>query len=285
VDNKITDNSAYLCSIAGVSRSGYYAYLKSENIRKQRNKLDLESKKIIMKAFVKKGYSNGARGIKMNLENNFNINFNLKKIRRIMKKYRIECPHRKPIPYKRIAKATKEHTTLKNTLDRNFKQGIPFKVLLTDITYLTFGKGQRAYLSAIKDVSTNEILASNISTSINLDIALTTINKLTRRQFKLDKNCFIHSDQGVHYTSPIFQKLLKNKGIGQSMSRKGNCWDNAPIESFFGHMKDHVDLSKAKNIKDVEKIINHFVDYYNKDRYQWDLKKMTPVQYRNHLLS
>lgn len=238
-----------------------------------------------MKAFVKKGYSNGARGIKMNLENNFNINFNLKKIRRIMKKYRIECPHRKPNPYKRIAKATKEHTTLKNTLDRNFKQGIPFKVLLTDITYLTFGKGQRAYLSAIKDGSTNEILASNVSTSINLDIALTTIKKLTRRQFKLDENCFIHSDQGVHYTSPIFQKLLKNKGIGQSMSRKGNCWDNAPIESFFGHMKDHVDLSKAKSIKDVEKIINHFVDYYNKDRYQWDLKKMTPVQYRNHLLS
>ena len=69
------------------------------------------------------------------------------------------------------------------------------------------------------------------------------------------------------------------------MSRKGNCWDNAPIESFFGHMKDHVDLSKAKSIKDVEKIITHFVDYYNKDRYQWDLKKMTPVQYRNHLLS
>lgn len=150
--------------------------------------MDLESKKIIMKAFVKKGYYNGARGIKMNLKNNFNINFNLKKIRRIMKKYRIECPHRKPNPYKRIAKATKEHRTLKNTLDRNFKQQTPFKVLLTDITYLIYGKGKRAYLSAMKDSSTNEILAYNVSTSINLDIVLTTIKNLTRRHFKYDQN-------------------------------------------------------------------------------------------------
>ena len=237
-----------------------------------------------MKAFVKKGYHNGARGIKMNLENNFNINFNLKKIRRIMKKYRIECPHRKPNPYKRIAKATKEHRTLKNTLDRNFKQQTPFKVLLTDITYLTYGKGKRAYLSAIKDGSTNEILAYNVSTSINLDIVLTTIKNLTRRHFKLDSNCFIHSDQGSHYTSPIFQKLLKNQRIGQSMSRRGNCWDNAPMESFFGHMKDHIDLSKARNLKEVEKQMKHFMDYYNNDRYQWGLKKMTPVQYRSHLV-
>ena len=175
------------------------------------------------KAFTKKGYKNGARSIRMNLENNFNTTFNLKKIRRIMKKYGIVCPHRRANPYKRIAKATKEHRVVPNTLNREFKQGIPFKVLLTDITYLTFGKGKRAYLSAIKDGSTNEILAYNVSTSINLDLALETVKRLTKQRFKLAVGCFIHSDQGSHYTSPKYQSLLKTKGICQSMSRRGNC--------------------------------------------------------------
>lgn len=221
----------------------------------------------------------------MVLENDFNINFNLKKIRRIMKKFNIICPYRKSNPYKNIAKATKEHSVVPNKLKRNFKQETPGKVLLTDITYLNDFKGSRAYLSAIKDGSTNEILAYNVSTSLDINIALDTIKALCRKKFSLAKDCLIHSDQGFHYTNPKFQILLKNNGIDQSMSRRGNCWDNAPMESFFGHMKDHIDLSKAKNIKEVKKIISKFINYYNNDRYQWDLKKMTPVQFRDHLLA
>ena len=102
---------------------------------------------------------------------------------------------------------------------------------------------------------------------------------------KLDSECFIHSDQGFHYTNPKFQKLLKVKNIGQSMSRKGNCWDNAPIESFFGHMKDDLNLKPLKTLNKVKKEVTRYMNYYNNYRYQWDLKKMTPVQYRNHLLA
>ena len=100
--------------------------------------MDLEAKEIILKAFNRRGYKKGSRSIKMILENDFKIIFSRKKIQRIMRKYEIVCPHRKPNPYKKIAKATKEHQVVPNKLNREFKQGIPGKVLLTDITYLPY---------------------------------------------------------------------------------------------------------------------------------------------------
>ncbi len=115
-------------------------------------------------------------------------------------------------------KATREHRILPNLLKRNFKQNIPGKVLLTDITYLFYGQGKKAYLSTIKDGSTNEILAYNVSDSITLDIATDTIYKLKKnRKVKLANDAFIHSAQGFHYTNPRFQKLVRKFALGQSM--------------------------------------------------------------------
>jgi transposase InsO family protein len=275
----------FLCKESGVSRSGYYNFLATKKFKEQKELNDLEARNLILKAFNRRGYKKGARSIKMILEREYDTVFNLKKISRIMRKYNIVCPHRKPNKYKQIAKATKEHRTCSNILNRKFKQEIPRKVLLTDISYLGYANGQRAYLSAIKDGSTNEILAYEISDNLKLELATNTIEKLTRKRFKLAENCFIHSDQGVHYTSPEFQNLLKSKGISQSMSRKGNCWDNAPMESFFGHMKDNIDLKNCRTLEEVKKEIKKFINYYNNHRYQWGLKKMTPVEYRNHLLA
>ena len=143
-----------------------------------------------------------------------------------------------------------------------------------------------AYLSTVKDASSNEILAYHVSDRITLDIATQTIHKLmNNKKVTLHKDAFIHSDQGSHYTSPRYQKLLKKYSLGQSMSRRGNCWDNAPQESFFGHLKDDVDYQSARNLKEIKSKINHYMVYYNNYRYQWNLKKMTPIQYRNHLLA
>jgi transposase InsO family protein len=243
-------------------------------------------KNIILKAYNFKGRKKGARQIKMTLEGQFGIVYNLKRIRRIMKKYQIICPIRKANPYRRMMKATREHTVLPNLLNRNFKQNVPGKVLLTDITYLFYGKDKKAYLSTVKDGSTNEIVAYNVSDSFTLDIATDTIYKLKKnRKIKLTKDAFIHSDQGVHYTSPTFQKLLKSCSLGQSMSRRGNCWDNAPQESFFGHFKDEAHIKSCGTLDELKKEIKDYITYYNKYRYQWNLKKMTPVQYRNHLLN
>ena len=158
-------------------------------------------------------------------------------------------------------------------------------MLLTDITYLFYGQGKKAYLSTIKDSSTNEVVAYHVSDRLTLDIATDTIRKLKKnRKIKLSKDAFIHSDQGAHYTSPIFQKLVKKYGLGQSMSRRGNCWDNAPQESFFGHFKDETYIKTCDTLEQLKNEIKQYMIYYNYYRYQWDLKKMTPVQYRNHLL-
>jgi len=284
--NNLINMTKYFCELMSVSRSGYYSFLNSVDTRNDRESMDLEARRHILKAFNRRGYKKGSRSIKMILENEFSIVYSRKKIRRIMKKYNIVCPHRKPNPYRRIAKATKEHRVVSNKLKRDFKQGIPGKVLLTDITYLPYGKSKMAYLSTIKDGSTNEILAYHVSDRITLEIATNTILKLmNNKKVKLHPEAFIHSDQGSHYTSPRYQKLLKKYNLGQSMSRRGNCWDNAPQESFYGHLKDEISYKCCNSLLEVKSKINHYMVYYNNYRYQWNLKKMAPIQYRNHLLT
>lgn len=290
INETITNNNfknmvSYFCELLNVSRSGYYNYLNTLDKQRNAELNDLEARDNILMAFNYRGYNKGSRSIKMLLQGEFSINYSRKKIQRIMRKYDIKCPIRKANPYRRMAKATKEHRTVPNLLERNFKQNIPEKVLLTDITYLPYGDNRMAYLSTIKDASSNVILAYHVSDSIKLDIATTTINKLIEQhKDSLHEDAFIHSDQGFHYTSPKFQKLLKDNNLGQSMSRRGNCWDNAPQESFFGHMKDELDYKACKTLTEVINGIDDYIDYYNNHRYQWNLKKMTPIQYRNHLL-
>lgn len=277
----------YLCQIAGVSRTGYYNYFSttSTNSRKKKDLEDIKKYELVKKAYDFKNRKKGARQIKMTLKKEFNVIMNLKSIRRIMKKYKIVCPIRKANPYRRMMKATKEHTTLPNLLNRDFKQGIVGKVLLTDITYLFYGDGKKAYLSTIKDSCTNQILAYNVSKTLEIEIVLNTLDRLkNNKEIKLDKEAFIHSDQGVHYTSPIFQKRVKEMELGQSMSRRGNCWDNAPQESFFGHLKDETYIKKCSTYEELEKEVSEYMYYYNYQRGQWNLKKMSPVEYRDHLL-
>ncbi|WP_252235878.1 IS3 family transposase [Clostridium sp. CH2] len=277
---------SYLCNIAGVSRSGYYSFLKAKSSKELHHTYDLSVRNIILKAFNHRGYKKGSRSIKMTLENDFGIIYNRKRIQKIMRKFDIVCPIRKANPYRRMAKATKEHRVVPNLLNRNFKQEVAGRVLLTDITYLPYGNNQIAYLSTIKDGSTNELVAHNLSDSLTLDIATDTIHKLMANTIlKLSPDAFIHSDQGFHYASPKFQKLLKSNNLGQSMSRRGNCWDNAPQESFFGHMKDEIDYRKCTYLSELQDVIDNSIDYYNNYRGQWNLKKLTPVKYRNQLLA
>lgn len=278
---------SYLCNVAGVSRSGYYNYFseKSQQRRRRKEAKDEKVKDIILKAFHFKRRKKGARQIKMTLAGQFSVVYNLKRIRRIMKKYSIICPIRKANPYRRIMKATQEHRVVPNLLNREFKQDIPGKVLLTDITYLYYNKGQKAYLSAIKDGSTGEILAYHVSERMTIDLATDTLKKLKKnKHFKKAKDALIHSDQGVHYTHPEFQKAVKKLKLRQSMSRRGNCWDNAPQESFFGHFKDETAIKACTTLEELKQEIKQYMNYYNNYRYQWNLKKMTPVQYRDHLI-
>ena len=277
--------TTYLCNYMQVSKSGYYNYLNNEKKRENNEIKDRKDFELILKAYKFKRRNKGARQIKMVLQNEFNIIFNIKKIRRLMKKYNLECPTRRKDPYKELAKKKKENNLYKNIVNRLFKPGIPYNVLLTDITYLFYGKGKKCYLSTIKDSQTNEILAYHISKTLKIELSLNTIKKLVKeKHIFLNEKVIMHSDQGIHYTSKRFHNLLKKHNITQSMSRRGNCWDNAPQESFFGHMKDELNLDICFSFHDVCLEIKDYIYYYNNYRYQWNLDKLTPVKYRNKLL-
>lgn len=269
-----------LCEIAQVSRSGYYNWVNSENIRIGKEEKDKKDFEVILQAYQYRGYNKGARGIYMRLIHlDPPVIMNIKKIRRLMKKYNLFCPIRQANPYRRMAKALKTNNVADNILNREFKEHGPRMVLLTDITYIPYNN-TRCYLSVILDAFTKEVLSYVLSTSLEVDFVLETVNILIEKHgISLSAETLIHSDQGCHYTSYSFIQILKDKQLRQSMSRKGNCWDNSPQESFFGHMKDEIDLSKCKTFNDVKVIIDDWIEYYNNERYQWNLAKLAPIEY------
>lgn len=275
-------NIKILCEIKKISRSGYYKWLKNSD------RLDKDTKdyKLIKAIFEKGKRKLGWRSIQMELLNKHKTVMNHKKIIRIMKKYMLFTKIRRRNPYRNIANKTQEHRTFENKLNREFKQVTPLRVFCTDITYLFFSH-QLAYLSVVKDVCSGEVVAWKLSRHINMDLVLDTINKMKNNcslPIKSFKNILIHSDQGFHYTNPQYISMIRGLDMTQSMSRKGNCIDNAPIESFFGHLKDDVDYKECKSYEKLDLLVKEYIKYYNNERYQWDLKKMTPVGYRNHLL-
>lgn len=232
-------NITWMCQIAGVSRSGFYAWQSSATVRQQRERDDEGDFALILEAYRFRGRPKGARGIYMRLLHQ-DIRMNLKKIRRLMKKYGLKCPIRRENPYKQMARGLKTNRTFPNVVQRNFFEYGPRKILLTDITYL-FYTGGKCYLSTILDAATREVLAYQLSESLEVSFVLDTVDQLVKEHgCTLDNTTIIHSDQGCHYTSNAFIQKLQDDQFVQSMSRKGNCWDNAPQESFFGHMKDEI---------------------------------------------
>ena len=263
-----------LCRIANVSRSGYYRWLPHADEPEK----DTFDYLLIYEIFGKGKSKYGWRTIQMKLKGEKNVVMNHKKIQRIMRKYHLICKIRQKNPYKAIMKRTQEHRTFENVLDRSFTQLIPGKVFCTDITYLFFNN-RVAYLSVVKDIASGEIVAWHASMHITMELVLTTIEKMQRFT-----NALIHSDQGLHYTNPDYIAKVKARDMIQSMSGKGSCIDNAPMESFFGHLKDDVDYKICKTFEQLHLLIENYIHYYNHERAQWNKNKMTPVVYRDHLL-
>jgi len=269
-----------LCEIARVSRSGYYRWLN----RLGKQDRDYDDFLLIKEIFEKGKCKLGWRQIQIRLYVNHNITMNHKKIKRIKIKYNLITKIRRRNPYKAIMKKTSEHRTFDNILDRNFNQIIPRKVFCTDITYLYYSHGRKAYLQTIKDIATKEIVSFELSNNISMSFVLKSIDNLKDIGILKNKS-IIHSDQGFHYTNPEYIQRVKKLNLKQSMSRKGNCIDNAPMESFFGHLKDDVDYKPARTFNELSDMISKYMDYYNNKRYQWGIKKMTPVKYRDHLMT
>lgn len=213
------------------------------------------------------------------------IRMNVKKIRRLMRKYKLTCPIRKPNPYRRLQRSIRMGSAAENLVNREFESHGPRAILLTDITYIPLC-GRFCYLSTILDACTKQVLAYAMSESLEVDFVLETVQLLVKHHgISLSKETVIHSDQGTHYTSLKFIQLVENSALRRSMSRRGNCWDNAPQESFFGHMKDELasEIPGWTSFEAAKASIDRWMDYYNNDRCQWDLAKLSPNEYYHYI--
>lgn len=273
-----------LCELAGVSRSGYYNWVHSEKNRELREAKDRAAFEQILEAYRFRGYAKGVRGIHMRLLH-MGIRMNVKKIRRLMRKYKLTCPIRKPNPYRRLQRSIRMGSAAENLVNREFESHGPRAILLTDITYIPL-RGRFCYLSTILDACTKQVLAYAMSESLEVDFVLETVQLLVKHHgISLSKETVIHSDQGTHYTSLKFIQLVENSALRRSMSRRGNCWDNAPQESFFGHMKDELasEIPGWTSFEAAKASIDRWMDYYNNDRCQWDLAKLSPNEYYHYI--
>ncbi|MEY4963835.1 MAG: hypothetical protein RLZZ323_1154 [Bacteroidota bacterium] len=168
-----------------------------------------------------------------------------------------------------------------NVLERNFNATAPNQKWATDITEFNVS-GKKLYLSPIIDLFNQEIISYELTEKPALNQVVIMLKKAFK---KIPNNTYLtlHSDQGWQYQMKQYQFLLKQKGIIQSMSRRGNCLDNAIIENFFGILKSELFyLKKYNSLDQLKKEIKEYINYYNNERIKSNLNKMSPIQYRAH---
>jgi putative transposase len=177
-------------------------------------------------------------------------------------------------------------TTADNLLDQTFNETNPYQVIHTDVSQIKLANKQWAYISVMIDEASKEVLAFQVSDSPNRLLIMNTLEQL-ENQLPATATPIIHSDQGWHYQLPYYIQRLKNHHFVQSMSRKGNCLDNAPVESFFHLFKTELlnGFPPCKNLSEFKQLATQYVHYFNYERISLKTKGMTPVEYRNHALA
>jgi transposase InsO family protein len=270
-----------MCKIAKVSKSGYYKWLKN----KDKMSFDEILKYVLVKDLFFRGKGQrGIRRIKMDLADTYGIVMNRKKVSKVMKELNLITKTRRKNPYKQTIKDNSEKFYCENLLNREFKNKLPYKALGIDITYLKYN-GRFAYLCVLLDVKTTEVISYSMSRTMTKELALAAIEGGLETIKTSKYSTIIHSDRGSQFTSKDYRDLLLTNGLTQSMSAPASPRDNAVIESFFGHLKDEINLKGIKTFEQVVSIIDDYMYYYNNERRQWNKNKMTPIEYRKFLLA
>ncbi|MEK4239006.1 IS3 family transposase [Paenibacillus sp. FSL H8-0261] len=266
-----------LCKLFRVSRSGYYAFLKRKGTDR-----DQEAKALIQKVYERYNGVYGYRQIQLFLLQDHGVWMNHKKVLRIMQDLGIRSRIRRK---HRFNYATSEGDRVaKNILKRDFKADAPNQKWVTDITQYRIGE-KWLYLSAIKDLFNNEIIAYQMSARNDNELVLRTFQQAWSQQ-KDVTGLIVHSDQGFQYTSHAYHDMLPKVGARISMSRRGNCYDNASMESFFSHLKtEGLYPYDIRNIDEAQRKIEDYIRFYNQHRPQRKLNKLPPVEYRKQLIA
>ncbi len=259
-----------MCRFFNVSRSGYYDYVK---------RMDTPSKDLILAEKIKEcqnkcGMTYGYRRVHIWLARQ-GIHHDPKTILRIMQKYDLLSV----IKRKKYRKYTNVIHKYPNLLNRNFEADKPNQKWVTDISYIHTSQGV-LYLSVIRDLYDNSIVAYKTSTTQNVALVLNTI-KAAKKKEKITAELQLHSDQGFQYTSHGYFKLTQYYNITPSMSRKGNPYDNAMAENFFSILKTEcIYRTKLKTYEDARILISEYIHFYNNERIQLKTK-LTPLEKRS----
>lgn len=268
----------------GMPKSTYYELLNNEaygcSAKRKANQGEKDVE-LIRQVIHYKGFEKGIRQVYMMMHEITGKQFSIHRIRRLMQTYGIRTTIRRPCKNRKAMKELVERNRKSNLLMRRFKLHRPNEVRLTDVTYLTYGEDKRAYGSASVDPVTGRLICFIVSEHNDLQLALDTLKAMD--EYPAIHGAILHSDQGMLYMTDDFQKAVVERELTQSMSRRGNCWDNAPQESFFGHFKEE---SRYKNCNTIEELKGKVMDYsvyYNKERRMWDRGRMTPVEYEAYL--
>jgi len=270
----------HLCDALEVSRSGYYKWCATAEARERREERDFEMRDMVMEAFGARGYKKGSRQVRNWIREHKGVRADRRRVQRVMRKYGIKCPVRKKNPYAGMH-ADGDPKLMPNPLDRNFFPGGAGKAFITDITHVPVSDVPWLYLSVTKDSETGEVVAWKASESLAMPLVMDCLAQLEERGFK--PGALIHSDAGAHYTSHAYHDKVKEMGLVQSMSRKGNCHDNACIESFFGRMRFEIGKTGKMTFSEAEAKIADYMEYYNGERCQRRLGDITPVAYAKKL--
>lgn len=292
IDNRFSIE--YLCAFFGVSKSGYYNWLNNFLHKSESQIKTQKEEEMIMEMFRltihKLGHVPGKRTFKSFLERDFNYQISVSTCARIMRKMHITAT----LPHKDAYKgqATYNHVCAnhQNFVNRDF-QIAPRTVILTDITYLYYGlKRQLCYLCTFKDAHTCEILGFAVSKTMDVSLIKTAYDnmmKVHKNEFKKDVNVYIHHDCGSQYLSTEFSEILKDNDFIQSVSRRGNSQDNAPMESFFGRLKIAVIdiLIRCESYDLACQLITNYLHSYNYEQYQYNLGGLTPTEFYDYCVT
>ena len=263
-----------MCRFFDVSRSGYYDYVKGMDIPAK----DLPLAEKIKECQIKNGKTYGYRRVHIWLEKQ-GIHHDPKTILRVMQKYNLLSVIRR----KRYRKYGEHIHRYPNLLNRDFKAERPNQKWVTDISYIKTGQGT-LYLSVIRDLYDNSIVAYKTGTEQNINLVLRTI-KAAKRKEKITAELQLHSDQGFQYTSQAYFNLTKSYGITPSMSRRGNPYDNAMAENFFSILKTEcVYRTKLRTYEEARLLIGQYIDFYNNERIQLKTK-LTPIEFRSQYVA
>ena len=263
-----------MCRVLAVSRSGYYRWLSEPNCKRAKRRRIMEDK--VRETFEAFEARYGSRRITKEL-NELGFDCSVNYIAEIMQSQQIKARNGKGFNYRH--QSLTMVNVAENVLWRDFKADAPNQKWTSDITYIWVDK-QWLYLATVMDLNSRRIVGWALDIDMTEKLVHTALAMaLAQRQTKPD--LILHSDRGVQYRAQKYVDYVHSKGLKQSMSRKGNCWDNAPMESFFGRLK--VELIYAKNYRSIEEaragIFEYIEVFYNRKRRHSAIGYMSPVNY------